>query len=217
VRLLLLALILLTGTGQLFAQSTDVQKRCEDKYAAAKSAGALGDELSADFFVLVCSVVLVVSESPGQTAGSANSEPPPQVVGTTPSSDSTTYSDAFAYCNAVKEADRADKRYTGPALPAAVIKAVGPSSRWRCSGGNVFGCAAGKDERKCLRMLASKTPTAAIQKYCIENPSADVVPTAVSANSSSTWKCRAGFAVVVETSRTDQKGYVKGAWQEVKP
>ena len=227
-RLVLPALMLLAGTGSLFAQSAEVQKRCEERYAAAKSAGAIG-ELTAEGFVLMCSVVLAVTESaprgvassvpeaPTQGVGSAVSEPPAQVVGSIPTAGSTTYSDVVAYCKAVKNADRPDKRYTGPAFPAAVTKAVGASARWRCVDGTVYGCAADKDERKCLRMRASKTPTAAIQKYCVENPNAHIVPPAVSTNSSSTWRCGAGFAIVLETSRTDQRGYVRGAWQKVSP
>ena len=216
-RLVLTALMLLAGTGQLFAQSAGVHKRCEEKYAAAKSAGTIGT-LCADGFVLVCLVVLAVTEPSPEAISSPVPEPPEQAIGSIPTADLSTYSDVFAYCKAVKNADRPDKRYTGPTFPAAVTKAVGASAaRWRCIGGAVYGCAADRDERKCLRMLASKKPTAAIQKYCIENPSANVVPPAVSANSSSTWKCGAGFAIVLKTSRTDQKGYVKEAWHKVIP
>jgi hypothetical protein len=143
------------------------------------------------------------------------------------------YSDPFAYCAAVGTVDAPDGRHTGEAMPAAVVEALvqqgvvtadappefQQNAVWRCMDGQVWACHFGANLPCQERADMSQTPTAEMEAFCQTNPSAEVIPAAVTGRATVyEWKCSEGQAVVVkQVFSSDAQGFLSDFWFELKP
>ena len=144
-----------------------------------------------------------------------------------------TYADPAAYCNAVVTLDKPDKRYTGPAVPdwmaralrketgAAADAPLEPFSHavWRCADGYVMACTVGANIPCDSKGDTSKVPTPAAVAYCRDNPNGEAVPAVATGHATVyEWRCREGKAVVVDqVLPLDEQGYPSVFWYKVTP
>lgn len=145
------------------------------------------------------------------------------------------FSDAFAYCQAVRNADAADTRYTGPALPDGILQGflnaidAGPEARadehftsmtrWRCMDGQVYACNFGANLPCESQADTNKEPNAGEQQWCKENPTSDFIPMAYSGHATIyNWRCENGKAVAgEEIMHADERGFIKEIWYLISP
>ena len=143
------------------------------------------------------------------------------------------YSDPFAYCAAVGTVDAPDERYTGEAMPAAVLEALvrqgvvsadappefQKNAVWRCMDVQVWACHFGANLPCQERADMSQTPTAEMEEFCQSNPSAEVIPAAVTGRATVyEWKCSEGQPVVVrQVFGADAQGFLADFWFELRP
>lgn len=141
------------------------------------------------------------------------------------------YSDPFAYCAAVGTIDVPDARYSGEPIPqsildsmikAGVVTADAPvefqqHATWRCMAGKVWVCHFGANIPCLDKANTDQTPTAEMNKFCTENPTADNIPAAVTGHTTVyEWKCTAGKPEVVQqVLHTDAQGYPVEFWYEL--
>ncbi len=143
----------------------------------------------------------------------------------------STYDDPFAYCAAVGAVDAPDERYTGAALPDAIIEGMvaqgilsadappefAGNAVWRCMAGGVWFCHFGAN-LPCLEQAdLSKTPSEAIQEFCTANPDAEVIPAAVTGRATVyEWACTDGEPEAVrQVFESDPQGYLGAFWYEL--
>ena len=153
---------------------------------------------------------------------------PPPVATPVPVS----HSDAFAYCAAVTNIDAPDTRYAGPKVPDNVVdglmKAMKMSADaprapfaertvWRCMGGKVYGCNIGANIPCGEKANVDKTATGGMKEFCTANPTADVIPAAVTGRATVySWRCTGGQpAIVKELTQPDARGFLSSFWYEV--
>jgi hypothetical protein len=153
--------------------------------------------------------------------------------GTTSLEAPASYTDPFAYCAAVGTVDAPDARYTGEAMPAAVVEALvrqgvvaadappefQANAVWRCMDGQVWACHFGANLPCQERADTSQTPTAEMEAFCQTNPSAEVIPAAVTGRATVyEWKCSEGQpAVVKQVFTSDAQGFLADFWFELRP
>jgi hypothetical protein len=153
--------------------------------------------------------------------------------GTTRAEAPASYTDPFAYCAAVGTVDAPDARYTGEAMPAAVVEALvrqgvvaadappefQANAVWRCMDGQVWACHAGANLPCQERADTSETPTADMEAFCQADPSAEVIPAAVTGRATVyEWQCSEGQpAVVKQVFTSDAQGFLADFWFELKP
>ena len=149
----------------------------------------------------------------------------------TPAATSTpvTYNDPFAYCRAVGEVDQPDSRYTGEAVPAAVIDAIKVSTGasadmpaelfvkgtyWRCMGAKVYGCFVGANLPCWAKANVDTTPTSEAEGFCKEQPNAEFIPAAVVGHETVyEWRCKDGKTEIVrQMVELDARGYATNIW-----
>jgi hypothetical protein len=142
------------------------------------------------------------------------------------------FTDPFAYCAAVGTIDAPDERYTGPELPEAVAKGllelglvtadtppeIVKNAAWRCMDGKVLVCHFGANIPCMEKADASRTPTSEMGDFCKSNPSADVIPAAVTGRATVyEWSCKDGApAIVKELFKPDAQGFLSDFWHEIK-
>ena len=143
----------------------------------------------------------------------------------------SSYHDAFAYCAVVGTIDRPDERYTGDGMPAAVIEgmiqqgivsadaplAFLQNAVWRCMANSLWVCHFGANLPCLEKADTAQTPSAAMDGYCEANPTADVIPAAVSGRATVyKWRCTDGDpAVVRQLFTADPQGYLADFWYEL--
>jgi hypothetical protein len=143
------------------------------------------------------------------------------------------YGDPFAYCAAVGTVDVPDERYTGEAMPAAVLEALvrqgvvtadappefQANAVWRCMDGQVWACHIGANLPCQERADTSQTPTAEMEEFCQTNPSAEAIPAAVTGRATVyEWKCSEGQPVVVkQVFSSDAQGFLADFWFKLTP
>ena len=145
------------------------------------------------------------------------------------------FSDPFAYCQAVVDADKPDSRYTGEALPAPVLQgfldAIGASpearadenftkmTRWRCMGGQVFACNFGANLPCETPADTNKEPNAGMREYCAQNPSAEFIPMVYTGHATIyNWRCKQGQPFAGDLiMHPDERGFIKEIWYLVAP
>ena len=153
--------------------------------------------------------------------------------GTTSLEAPASYTDPFAYCAAVGTVDAPDARYTGEAMPAAVVEALvrqgvvaadappefQANAVWRCMDGQVWACHFGANLPCQERADTSETPTAEMEAFCQDNRSAEVIPAAVTGRATVyEWKCSEGKpAVVKQVLTSDAQGFLADFWFELTP
>ncbi len=135
-----------------------------------------------------------------------------------------TFGDPVAYCRAVGTIDRPDARYAGPKLPPWMAAKLGlpPDAgeriEWRCARGAVLACVYGANLPCGSKAVTSRRPTAAITRFCRENPDARFVPMVVTGHETVvSWRCRGKRPMVAHVGATDAQGYAIQYWKRVAP
>ena len=177
------------------------------------------------FLIVVLSVVAcsapMPQSAPVQSQSAVTSASPEQPL----------YDDPFAYCAAVGTIDAPDARYNGPEMPDSVVQAMirqgivsadapaefQQSAVWRCMDGQVWACHFGANLPCLEKADTSKIPTSEMQEFCEANPSADVIPAAVTGRATVyEWNCNAGKPEVVQqVFQVDPQGYLANFWYEL--
>ncbi len=160
---------------------------------------------------------------------------PPTETAVPPAAAEAVYTDPFAYCAALGTIDHPDARYTGEAVPLAVIdgfkKAAGledttepidllqQTTIWRCMDGQVYACNVGANLPCDAMANTDKTPTQAMNDFCAANPNLDYIPMAVTGHETVyNWRCSGAAAEVVDQfAQVDPRGYVADIWYPIKP
>ena len=145
------------------------------------------------------------------------------------------FSDPFAYCDAIGNADKSDIRYTGKALPDAVLqgflKAIDASpearadenftkmTRWRCMNHQVYACNFGANLPCDSPADTNKEPNQGEKQWCTENPNSDMIPMVYSGHATIyNWRCENGTAVPGEMIlHADERGFIKEIWYLISP
>jgi hypothetical protein len=151
----------------------------------------------------------------------------------TPYQSPGTYADPAKYCDAVVTIDKPDKRYTGPAVPEWMARALrnetGASptapldpfrqALWRCADGYVMACTVGANIPCDSKGDTSKVPTKGAEAYCRDNLNSETVPAVATGHATVyEWRCRDGKAVVVDqVLPLDGQGYPSVFWYKVTP
>jgi Tol biopolymer transport system component len=148
---------------------------------------------------------------------------------------SQTFTDPFTYCAAVGTIDAPDVRYTGVAVPDAVIngfkKAAGlenstepldmlqKSTIWRCMESKVYACNFGANLPCSSKANTDKTPSQAMEEYCKANPGSDSIPMSVTGHDTIySWKCTKEVPVLLAQIETvDSAGYLQQIWYAIQP
>lgn len=148
-------------------------------------------------------------------------------------SQSTLYSDPFAYCAAVGTVDAPDTRYTGPAMPEGITQALiqqGVISAdapldfqqhavWRCMDHEVWACHFGANLPCLEKADLSQKPTPAMEEFCQANPTAESLPAAVTGRATVyEWQCQEGKPTVGrQVFQADPQGYLADFWYRLTP
>ena len=83
---------------------------------------------------------------------------------------------------------------------------------WRCMDHTVYACASGNSPI-CGKM-GTNDNIAAIRQFCREEPSAEIVPAAVTGRFPVVWVCRQGKPVMKQGDfRVDKQGYPVEYWK----
>jgi putative hemolysin len=143
------------------------------------------------------------------------------------------YTDPFAYCAAVGTVDTPDARYTGPAMPDAVIQGMvrqgivtadasldfQKNAVWRCMDGQVWVCHFGANLPCLEKADTSQVPSSAMQDFCQANPTSDSIPAYVTGRATVyEWKCAGGQPQVVrQFLQGDARGFLADFWYELTP
>ena len=140
-----------------------------------------------------------------------------------------TFTDAFAYCQAVGTIDAPDARYTGDKVPVSVAKGLQKAmglapdmpmdiltrnSFWRCMSGKVYGCSVGANIPCQGKADASKTPNEGMTAFCKDNPNSDFIPAASTGRETVyAWKCVSGKPQVdKQVLNPDARGFITEFW-----
>ncbi len=141
-----------------------------------------------------------------------------------------TYDDPFAYCAAVGTLDTPDARYTGAAVPDAIINgyllAAGltgstepldvlrQTTTWRCMDGSVMACNYCANLPCDAKANTDSTPTQAMNDYCAQNPGSDFIPMSVTGHETIyNWSCDGGTALAGEAiAQPDAAGFLVNIW-----
>ena len=176
-------------------------------------------------------VLIAAACSPMPTAVATASLSPASTNTSTPA----TFNDPFVYCSAVGTVDKPDARYTGEAVPDAVIngfkKAAGlegsteptdmlkQSTIWRCMGGKVYACNFGANLPCDSKANTDKTPSQAIDDFCKANPNSQIIPMSVTGHDTIyNWTCVNDKAQITEQiGQVDAEGYLAQIWYAIEP
>jgi hypothetical protein len=153
--------------------------------------------------------------------------------GTGDNSNTETYDDPFAYCQAVGTIDAPDARYTGPQIPEAIAQGLRNAFNtpdtpldiymrgtfWRCMNGKVYACNVGANLPCESRANIDRTPTGALVDFCEQNTNADVIPMYVTGRETVyEWKCTNGAPEIVrQLVQPDERGFLSNIWYEISP
>jgi hypothetical protein len=145
-----------------------------------------------------------------------------------------TYTDPFAYCSAVVNADIPDASFVGPKMPdnilSGIMKAAGASpdapvdvfrqsSFWRCMDGKVYGCTVGANLPCESKANTDKTPTQAETDFCTSNPNSDFIPAVVTGHETIyDWHCNQKTPEIGKTIfKVDTRGFIADIWYLLSP
>jgi hypothetical protein len=146
----------------------------------------------------------------------------------------TSFTDPFAYCAGVGTIDAPDARYTGPAAPERVARALRAELRapadaplelftrgmyWRCMERAVYACVTGANLPCMARGDTSLVPSRPVALFCREHPDAEIVPAYVTGRATVyEWRCARGAPVAVRQVATpDARGFLSEIWHRVTP
>src|ERR1700752_5240388 len=106
-----------------------------------------------------------------------------------------THSDPVEYCRAAGNVDRPGRLYRGPAVPPWMhrrLNATGEETRveWRCHNGRVLACVNFGITGPCDGKDTSRVATAAMRRWCREEPNS-MIPASVAGHYTIfDWRCR---------------------------
>ena len=143
-----------------------------------------------------------------------------------------TFRDPFAYCAAIGTIDAPDARYTGPAVPEAVVRGlenafgvagVEPKAEfergtsWRCMDGAVYACNVGANLPCDAKPASDQQPTEAMRAYCAGNAGADFIPMYVTGRDTIyDWLCAGGEPRRGKrVAGLDACGYIASIWHHI--
>jgi hypothetical protein len=142
------------------------------------------------------------------------------------------FDDPFAYCAAVGTIDAPDARFTGPAMPEAVVRglkaaldlpadlsdaALAGNSVLRCMDGKVYACTVGANLPCSERADTGRKPAPALHDFCRQSPDAAVIPMAVTGHATVfEWRCAGDTPTIVrQFGRADAAGYLARIWHQI--
>lgn len=144
-----------------------------------------------------------------------------------------TYADPAPYCASVRTLDKPDARYTGPAVPDWVGRALKKATHasadaplelfkhaeWRCADGHVLACAYGANIPCDSKADTSRKPARGAEEFCREQPEAAVVPAMATGHATVyAWRCRAGRPEIArQVLKVDRQGFAASFWHRVSP
>ncbi|MBN9559589.1 MAG: hypothetical protein J0H14_02535 [Alphaproteobacteria bacterium] len=144
-----------------------------------------------------------------------------------------TYDDPAPYCAAVGTIDKPDARYTGPAVPEWIARALmratdapadsSPAffehAAWRCDHGRVLACSYGANIPCDSKADTSRVPGLGAKEFCRENPGADVVPAVATGHATVfAWRCKGKRPVIArQVLKVDRRGFPSAFWHVVTP
>lgn len=148
------------------------------------------------------------------------------------------YSDPFAYCAAVGDALHPDSRYTGPAEPDSVVRALeralgskegtlanyaaSGNVYWRCQDSQVLGCFPGAN-LTCWEANTDRTPTQGETDWCAAHPGDGgvkaAIPFVVTGHSTVfEWRCVGTTPTVIQqVTNVDKAGLITRIWYTLTP
>jgi len=144
-------------------------------------------------------------------------------------SDEAQFEDPFAYCAELHDIDAPDDRYTGDAVPDAVVQGVreatGASAdapveffrggtSWRCMDSAVYACFVGANLPCDAMADTSEAASTEMAEFCESNPDAEAIPANVAGRETVfAWTC-AGSEAVVERQvfQVDDRGFIAEIW-----
>ncbi len=163
----------------------------------------------------------------GTVATGATSVARPATPSTPATAAAVAEADPFRYCAAVGDIDAPDARYTGPAMPEAVERALLArlnatrlsGAQWRCMGGRVYGCTVGANLPCGEKADTSKTPNTGMTDYCRDNPTAAFIPAFVTGRATVyEWRCASGTPEAGrQLVQPDARGFHSNIWYELAP
>jgi len=91
--------------------------------------------------------------------------------------------------------------------------------RWRCMESEVYVCPVGANLPCAEQADLSRTPTPAMQEFCVENPDSDFLPAYVTGRATVyNWNCSGTEALAGEQRfNADSQGYLAEFWHWLKP
>jgi hypothetical protein len=158
----------------------------------------------------------------------------PATAVSTPAATAATFTDPFAYCAAVGNADTPGAEYTGPKLPDPVLnglkKAAGMAtdvpnevmqngSFWRCMGGKVYACFVGANLPCDSKANTDQAPSTAEVDFCKANPAADNIPAATTGHDTIyAWRCSQGKPQIAkQVFQVDPRDFIAEIWYAISP
>lgn len=176
------------------------------------------------------SVVTIVGCSAG---GSDTVSTPAAQTERTTSSEEPAYTDPFAYCAAVGSVDEPDAQYEGPSMPDEIVQGMirldvvsadapadfQKNAVWRCMDGRVWVCHFGANIPCQEKADTSQEPSESMVDFCQANPTADVIPAAVTGRATVyEWACSDSQPQIVsQLFESDSQGYLSDFWTELPP
>lgn len=176
--------------------------------------------------LVFCLLVLLVG-----CISPTRSQPTPMQTSTT--EEQALYSDPFAYCAAVGTIDAPDERYSGSAVPDAIVQGMirqgivaadapldfQQNAVWRCVNSRVWVCHFGANLPCLEKADTSQVPTSEMEAFCQANPTADSIPAAVTGRATVyEWGCQNGNPEAIRQIFTaDAQGYLAEFWYELPP
>jgi len=139
------------------------------------------------------------------------------------------YDNPFAYCAAVGTIDAPDARFSGPAIPAAVMrglqKAIAappdapplPGVVWRCMDGKVYACTVGANLPCTAKADLNRAPAEPLRAFCKQQPDADVIPAYVTGRETVyAWRCEHGApSIERQVADADARGFIAAIWYPI--
>lgn len=143
------------------------------------------------------------------------------------------FDDPFTYCAAVGTIDTPDERYKGDKMPDSIVQGMiaqgivsadsppefQQNAVWRCMDSSVWVCYFGANLPCQEKADTSQTPSAEMEDFCKTNPSAEIIPAAVTGRATVyEWGCKDGKPEVLKRLvESDPQGYLATFWYKLNP
>jgi hypothetical protein len=123
--------------------------------------------------------------------------------------------DIVTFCRMHRDLDYPDKTFFGAhykqgMLPKQVQDVE--ADKWRCMDGKFLMCSDSADGDSCSTKDPNRLPGQTIKDTCAERPGSDFVERAVTAYSSSTWRCKGRESAIIQTYILEKRGFMMVMW-----